>query len=86
MTPFRSLLLLTLGGQYINKFAFYNVFFHLQNHWEDHFGSEYAEFLDLMGEIRNQVMKDIPDEEKRRKIFECLVNSNILELIKEGHK
>jgi len=53
---------------------------------EEHFGFEYAEFLELMGNIRDQVMKDFPDEEKRRMIFECLVRSDILDLIKKGDK
>jgi precorrin-2 dehydrogenase/sirohydrochlorin ferrochelatase len=47
---------------------------------------EYAELLDIMGKIRDQIMKDIPDEEKRRMIFECLVKSDILDLIKKGDK
>lgn len=50
---------------------------------EDLFGPEYAEFLELMGEIRNRVIKNVPDKETRRRIFECLVNSDILELVRE---
>lgn len=53
---------------------------------ENLFGTEYAEFLELLGEIRNKVLRDVPDGEDRRKIFECLTNSNILELIREGQK
>lgn len=53
---------------------------------EDLFGPEYAEFLDLMGEVRSRVIRDIPDAETRRRIFECLINSDILELIREGRK
>lgn len=49
---------------------------------EDLFGVEYAEFLELMGEIRSRVLRDVPDGEKRRRIFECLINSDILELIR----
>lgn len=51
---------------------------------EGSFGLEYAEFLDIMGEIRSRVIKDVPEIEKRRKIFECLVDSNILELLREN--
>jgi len=51
---------------------------------ESSFGPEYAEFLDLMGEIRSRVMRDVPDIEKRREIFECLVDSDILELLREN--
>jgi len=49
---------------------------------EDLFGVEYAEFLELMGEIRSRVLRDVPDGEKRRRIFECLINSDILELVR----
>jgi precorrin-2 dehydrogenase/sirohydrochlorin ferrochelatase len=55
----------------------------IRENLEDLFGPEYSEFLELMGEIREQVMKDVSDSEKRRRIFECLINSNILELIRE---
>jgi precorrin-2 dehydrogenase/sirohydrochlorin ferrochelatase len=53
---------------------------------EDLFGPEYSEFVELMGKIRQQVMENVPDREKRRRIFECLIDSNILELIREGKR
>lgn len=58
----------------------------IREEMESLFGNEYAEFLELMGEIRNQVLRDISDGEERRKIFECLINSDILEFIKKGQK
>lgn len=51
---------------------------------EELFGEEYAEFLDLMGEIRSRVLRDVPDRETRRKIFGCLIDSDILKLIKKS--
>ena len=53
---------------------------------EDMFGSEYAEFLDLMGEVRSRVIRDVPDGETRRRIFQCLIDSDILELIKKSEE
>jgi precorrin-2 dehydrogenase / sirohydrochlorin ferrochelatase len=53
---------------------------------EEHFGVEYAEFLELLGEVRDHVIRDVPDEKKRRMIFECLVDSDILDLIRKGDK
>ena len=50
---------------------------------EELFGVGYAEFLELMGEIRNRVLEDVPDGEKRRRIFECLIDSDILELMRK---
>ena len=51
---------------------------------EELFGEEYAEFLDLMGEIRSRVIRDISDRETRRKIFGRLIDSDILKLIKKS--
>lgn len=53
---------------------------------ETSFGPEYADFLELMGEVRDRLIKNIPDGETRRKVFECLVDSDILELIRKGEK
>jgi precorrin-2 dehydrogenase/sirohydrochlorin ferrochelatase len=53
---------------------------------EDFFGPEYSEFVELMGRIRQQVMENVSDREKRRRISECLIDSNILELIREGKR
>ena len=66
----------------------YSVNIRLQNieiwHSENLFGPEYAEFLELMGEVRKRVIRDVPDRETRRRIFECLINSDILELVAES--
>jgi precorrin-2 dehydrogenase/sirohydrochlorin ferrochelatase len=50
---------------------------------ENLFGDEYAEYLEIMGNIRSKILMEINDEDRRRKIFECLASSNILELIKK---
>jgi len=50
------------------------------------FGAEYADYLELMGELREQIIKEVPDKGERRKIFECLVNSDILELVEKGER
>jgi precorrin-2 dehydrogenase/sirohydrochlorin ferrochelatase len=50
------------------------------------FGPEYAEFLELMGELRSRVIREIPDEKTRRRIFECLINSDILKLIRKSRE
>lgn len=49
---------------------------------ESHFGEEYGEFLSLMGRLREQVLREVPDPERRRAIFECLADAGLLELIK----
>ncbi len=47
------------------------------------YGSEYAEYIKLLGECREIVLKKIPDINKRRQIFQKLVDSDLLELIKQ---
>lgn len=58
----------------------------IREEMEESFGPEYARFLELMGEIRGKVLKDIPDIRTRRRVFECLINSDILELIRKGEE
>jgi precorrin-2 dehydrogenase/sirohydrochlorin ferrochelatase len=48
------------------------------------FGSEYDEFLELMGNVREVIINSIPEEEKRRELFYRLVYSDIIELLKDG--
>ncbi len=50
------------------------------------YGTEYAEYLELMGTLRKKIIQEVPDRQSRRKIFECLVNSDILELIQKGQE
>jgi precorrin-2 dehydrogenase/sirohydrochlorin ferrochelatase len=56
----------------------------IRENLETLFGPEYSELAELMGKIRKQVLENVSDSEKRRRIFECLIDSNILELIREG--
>ncbi|MBI5789156.1 MAG: bifunctional precorrin-2 dehydrogenase/sirohydrochlorin ferrochelatase [Candidatus Schekmanbacteria bacterium] len=53
---------------------------------ERQFGDEYAQFLELMGQWRQEVLEKIPDGEKRREVFQNLVDSDILHLLKEGRR
>ncbi|ABO50682.1 precorrin-2 dehydrogenase [Desulforamulus reducens MI-1] len=50
---------------------------------EKQFGTEYEEFADVLTEVRNQVLNDIEDIHARRTIFKKLVESDILELLRE---
>ncbi len=45
---------------------------------------EYGEFLDILGEKRRQIKESVPDRTQRSRIFEALVYSDLLELLKEG--
>ncbi len=51
---------------------------------EKKFGEEYAKFTEILGLIRKQVLEKYDGEEDRKKIFTSLVESNIVELIKNS--
>ncbi len=51
---------------------------------EKQFGNEYAEFLEIMGELRNLIINNVQEIEKRSKIFREIIESDILNLLREG--
>ncbi|MGA1841275.1 MAG: bifunctional precorrin-2 dehydrogenase/sirohydrochlorin ferrochelatase [bacterium] len=52
---------------------------------EKEFGPEYSEFLKLIDRVRKKALVKIPDPEKRRELFYNLVDSDLLQLIREGN-
>lgn len=48
------------------------------------YGPQYAEFLDMLGELREKVINSTADEQKKREVLESLVSDEILALIKRG--
>lgn len=56
----------------------------LREELEETFGPQYAEFLDMLGELRENVIKKVTNEEKKRDILESLVDDVVLGLLKEG--
>lgn len=51
---------------------------------EGHFGPEYGDFLEILADVRQQVLNDVEDITERQEIFKKLIESDILELLKEG--
>ena len=51
---------------------------------EVRYGREYAVFLDMMGELRKEVIELIPDSSRKEEVFRSLVKSDILQLIARG--
>ena len=51
---------------------------------EVRYGPEYAVFLELMGELRKEIIELFPDPARREKVFLSLVRSNILQWIARG--
>ncbi|NLC06663.1 MAG: bifunctional precorrin-2 dehydrogenase/sirohydrochlorin ferrochelatase [Syntrophomonadaceae bacterium] len=50
---------------------------------EKEFGPEYEEFLNILGECRQKILDRVSDERQRRKLFEQLLDMDLLELIRE---
>jgi len=51
---------------------------------EKEFGPEYGQFLDWLGEARETIKQEEPVQARRRAILERLVDSGILDLLREG--
>ena len=51
---------------------------------EKTYGPHYEEFLDILGELREDVIRKVGDGGKKRDILESLVDDLVLSLLKEG--
>lgn len=58
----------------------------LRHHLEVQFGREYEVFLDLMGAIRQRLLARQHAPEAHKHLFEALIDSNLLELIRTGRR
>jgi precorrin-2 dehydrogenase/sirohydrochlorin ferrochelatase len=48
------------------------------------YGAEYGVFLEKMALLRRRLLADVEDESVRRKVFEAVVDSDVLSLLKAG--
>ncbi|HYA88106.1 MAG TPA: bifunctional precorrin-2 dehydrogenase/sirohydrochlorin ferrochelatase [Nitrospirota bacterium] len=51
---------------------------------EAHYGVEYTLFLEKLAKVRKRVLDEVPDEQKRRSIFQAIVDSDVIDLLKQG--
>ena len=58
----------------------------LRKELEKQFGVEYAEFLRLMGAIRKKLLSEKHEPEAHKHIFERLISSDLVEMIKNNRK
>lgn len=58
----------------------------IKNDLKSQYGPEYAELLEILGELRVRVIAGVKDIERRRVIFQQVVNSDILELLRKDEK
>jgi len=56
----------------------------IRQNLEGQYGPEYGLFLSKLSVVRRRAMEEIPDEGRRRMIFQALVDSDVLVLLKEG--
>lgn len=57
---------------------------HLRQKLETQFGPEYADFLLLMGAIRQKLLNQAHEPEAHKEIFHKLIDSNLIELMQAG--
>ncbi len=53
---------------------------------ENQFGKEYGDFLRLLGALRRKLLQGAHEPEIHKPLFEQLVNSDLLELVREGRQ
>ncbi|HBQ27459.1 MAG TPA: siroheme synthase [Syntrophomonas sp.] len=58
----------------------------LREQLEGIIGEEYGEFVDFLGEQRECIKQAVTDIKERKKIFEALADSDILDLLKAGER
>jgi precorrin-2 dehydrogenase len=51
---------------------------------EAHYGAEYTLFLERLATVRKRVLDEVPDEHNRRAIFQAIVDSDVIDLVKQG--
>jgi precorrin-2 dehydrogenase/sirohydrochlorin ferrochelatase len=51
---------------------------------ERKYGTEYEIFLEELLAIRKRILEEIPDESNRGQVFQAIVDSDVLELIRQG--
>ena len=53
---------------------------------ENQFGKAYKDLLSFMGKLRQRIITQFPNTKYRNKIFQALVDSELLDLFKRGLK
>lgn len=51
---------------------------------EQRYGAEYELFLEKLSAIRPRVIEEVPDEKQRRQVFQALVDSDVIDLFRQG--
>ncbi|MDD4237645.1 MAG: bifunctional precorrin-2 dehydrogenase/sirohydrochlorin ferrochelatase [Desulfotomaculaceae bacterium] len=49
------------------------------------YGATFGEFLELLGDLRQEIIRNVTDQDKKKEILENMVDGEILSLLKEGY-
>jgi len=52
---------------------------------EQRYGPEYASFLSMLAGVRKQLLQTMTNQQARRRVFQSIVDSDILELLRQGN-
>ena len=52
---------------------------------EGRYGPEYELFLNKLASVRARVLEEVPDEDARRRIFQAIVDSDVIDLLRRGN-
>lgn len=58
----------------------------LRRDLEKRIGRAYGDFLSLMSRLRGEILGRIPSQERRRRVFHRILDSGLLELLKQGKR
>jgi precorrin-2 dehydrogenase/sirohydrochlorin ferrochelatase len=56
----------------------------IRSELEEQYGREYEEFLAKMTQLRHLLTEHVADEQTRRAVFQALVDSDVMDLIRQG--
>jgi precorrin-2 dehydrogenase/sirohydrochlorin ferrochelatase len=56
----------------------------IRHELEEKYGPEYELYLTKLSAIRKRIMEEIPDAERRRQVFQLIVDSDVFDLLKQG--
>jgi precorrin-2 dehydrogenase/sirohydrochlorin ferrochelatase len=59
---------------------------HLRRELENQFGEEYAEYVDILGQVRRAVRKAVTDLEEQKNVYARILQMDLLSLIRSGRK
>lgn len=56
----------------------------LRKRLQDEFGEEWAAYVELLGELREVAMRELPEESERKRVFEAAADSDLIERVRAG--